>query len=334
GHNHAAHGTPDHALERGQQLIALISHPLAQKRLANISSPTTQGCQLFEQVIGSSASIGDTCAASRCLDSGEAAIAAVAASTAQSTLSLDELQAGGRPSITRAGLTSVIWALSLAASCSEPASELLKAIIAQGARQHVIQCVQVIRPEAQAGEHAAPCAAVLAAVVPEIISRMLSAQSEGLRATKRLMLRHFHSALCDLLPNNAALVGHLPAMRRIVSDLCAACYDPDTSVKRGGCMGIAFVVQELDLGHAWLTENLLELSKGLLFTLKDINANAVQHVPPADSRATLLEIIKLAFPPSIFALSDADDPVAMDVDGNGDEDGASKLGLAHDAGGD
>ncbi|KAJ2613804.1 transcription-associated protein 1 [Coemansia sp. RSA 1365] len=334
GHCHTAHGTPEGAMEYGQQLIALVSHPLAQKRLANISSPTTQGCQLFEQAIGSNASIGNTCAARNCLASGEAAIAAVAASTSQSTLSLDELQAGGRPSITRAGLTNVIWALSLASSRNQSASELLKAIISHAARQHVAQCVYAINPEAQADERTAPCAAMLAAVIPEIISRMLVAQSEGLVETKRLMLRHFYSALCDLLPNNAALVGHLPAMRRIVSDLCAACYDPDTSVKRGGCVGIAFAVQVLDLGHTWLTENLLELSKGLLFTLKDINSNAVQHVPPADSRATLLDIIKLAFPPSIFASSDADELAAMDIDRNGDEDGGREPGAAHGVGGD
>ncbi|KAJ2261372.1 transcription-associated protein 1, partial [Coemansia sp. RSA 353] len=158
------------------------------------------------------------------------------------------------------------------------------------------------------------------------------------------MMRRFYNALCEQLDNDVALVGHLPAMRRIVSDLCAACYDPDTRIKRGGCLGIAFAVQELDLGHIWLTDNLLELSKALLFTLKDTNPTAVQSTPSIDSRATLLEIVRMTFPALMFAMPDDDDldidqvSVEADADRSQDKDGdvdmadASDSGMNHDTG--
>ncbi|KAJ2765878.1 transcription-associated protein 1, partial [Coemansia nantahalensis] len=105
-------------------------------------------------------------------------------------------------------------------------------------------------------------------------------------------------------------------MRRIVSDICAACYDPDAGTKRSGCEGIAFAVQELDLGPTWLTDNLLELCKALLFTLKDAGSRTIQGTQPTSAGATLLDIVRRAFPESLFARGDEGSPAAVDKDGD------------------
>ncbi|KAJ2881688.1 hypothetical protein IWW38_005762, partial [Coemansia aciculifera] len=118
-------------------------------------------------------------------------------------------------------------------------------------------------------------------------------------------------------------------MRSIVSELCAACYDPSIETKQSGCEGITFLVQDLHLGRAWLADNLLELSKALLFTLKDTHLNVIQSTEPAHSRETLLEIIRQAFPAAMFAPTEADIAEAMavancsDNDGNDNDEGAA-----------
>ncbi|KAJ1931416.1 transcription-associated protein 1, partial [Kickxella alabastrina] len=141
------------------------------------------------------------------------------------------------------------------------------------------------------------------------------------------MLRHFYTTLRELLSKKASLVGQLPAMQTIVSDLCAACYDPAIDTKHSGCVGIAFIVEELDLGRTWLAENLLELSKALLFTLKDTHSNVIPSTNPAESSATLMRIIKQAFPADIFAPPDGDGADTLEMDC---EDGSVNNGVTSD----
>ncbi|KAJ2355840.1 transcription-associated protein 1, partial [Coemansia sp. RSA 2618] len=304
----AASGNSEQASDHGRQLISLMAEPRSQMRLANISQPATQGSQLFEQNIAACPSIGDKCKANACMEEGsQSVIAAVAQSTAPAT--------------------------------ADKARELLGAVITQGATQHIMQCAETVRFEEPADKPVGACSVALANAIPEVISRMLVASSENVGSTGCQMLRRFYDALCGQLDNDVVLIGHLPAMRRIVSDLCAACYDPDTKIKRGGCVGIAFAVQELDLGHVWLTDNLLELSKALLFTLKDNNTNVVQSTSSVDSRATLLEIVRKAFPASMFAMPEGEDaemePVlqesSADQNLDKDKDGDVEMANASDS---
>ncbi|KAI7825787.1 hypothetical protein BX661DRAFT_199084 [Kickxella alabastrina] len=291
----------DSALEDAKsysrQLIALTSDPLALKRLANISSPTAQGSQILERIIASCPSVGDTFKAGTPIVTNEAAL--TASNATLSELCSDSVVASKSMPISHSGLMHVIWALSLASVHSDAARELLLSIIAIGVRQHIIQCVEAVSPEPDSVQQDAKTHAMsLASAVPEIISRVLVSRSRRLRAMGTLMLRHFYTTLRELLSKKASLVGQLPAMQTIVSDLCAACYDPAIDTKHSGCVGIAFIVEELDLGRTWLAENLLELSKALLFTLKDTHSNVIPSTNPAESSATLMRIIKQAFPPT------------------------------------
>ncbi|KAJ2851213.1 transcription-associated protein 1, partial [Coemansia erecta] len=326
-----ANGTLDEShsqgLEYGRQLAALVADPQTMKRLANISSPNSQGSQLFEHILGANPSIGDSCNSKALLNNGASTIATLSSATADSTTSLSDMpyrapnQVNDLP-ISHGGLMCIIWALSLASTQSDAAQDLLNTIIAIGAKQHIVQCVEAIRAEPQSDVGAAFHATALADAVPEAISRVLISKSEALRSTGLSMLRLYYTSLNEALQNNVVLIGQLPAMRSIVSDLCAACYDPDAETKCSGCVGIAFIVRKLDFGHTWLTENLLELSKALLFTLKDNHSSSIRSVAPADSGATLLEIVKMAFPESIFSpKTPEDDSEAMDVeeDANHDE---------------
>ncbi|KAJ1736005.1 transcription-associated protein 1 [Coemansia biformis] len=301
-------------------LAALVADPLAQKRLAAMASPATQGCQLLEQAIAACPPVGERCTTSACLGDGRSAIATPAAVSALPMPSLGVQRASATPA-THAGLVDVVWALGLASAHSDEARRLLAIVVAEGARQHAVVCAAAIRSDAAEDACPAPGAVALAAAVPEAIARMFAARTEGASATGCVALGHFCAALRDQLLDNTALVGQLPAVRQLVSDLCAACYDPDSGVKRSGCEGIAFVIQELDLGHAWLTDSLLELCKALLFTLKDAGARTIQGAPPAGARATLLDIIKRAFPESMFSGGDGgggESEPAVDKDGDVD----------------
>ncbi|KAJ2091537.1 transcription-associated protein 1 [Coemansia sp. RSA 986] len=319
-----ANGTLDdpknQELGYGRLLVDLVANPQSMKRLANISSPSSQGSQLLEQILGTSPSIGDSCDAKTLLANGSSAIAAISTATTDSGTSLADMPysapdpENGLP-ISHGGLMCIIWALSLASTQSDMAQNMLNTIITIGAKQHVVQCVEAIRAESESNDSTVFHATALADAVPEAISRVLVSKSDTLRSTGLLMLRLYYTSLNETLQNNSVLVGQLPAMRSIVSDLCAACYDPDAETKCSGCTGIAFIVRELDFGHTWLTENLLELSKALLFTLKDNHSSSIQGAAPTDSSATLLEIVRKAFPESIFAPTHTeDDSEAMDVE--------------------
>ncbi|KAI8320067.1 hypothetical protein GQ54DRAFT_9695 [Martensiomyces pterosporus] len=283
------------AAEYGSQLSGLHANPISLKRLANISSPSLQGSQILEKVILSNSLVGNP---ELDIDAGKEAAAMTSAS-------LSELCSGppadGAIPVSRGGLIHIVWSLSLACAHSDEARGLLRTVISLGAMQHIIQCTETVKPEAAARKHAGLHTNMLGSIVPEAISRVLVSDSEQLRETGCLMLQFFYSALHRFLSGKAALVGQLPAMRGIVAELCSACYSPSVGTKRSGCAGIAFIARELDLGQTWLTDNLIELSKALLFTLKDTHPNTIQSTKPANSRQTLLEIIKKAFPASKIA---------------------------------
>ncbi|KAJ2724937.1 transcription-associated protein 1 [Coemansia sp. Benny D115] len=296
------------------RLIALTSDPLALKRLANISSPSSQGGQILERIISSCPSIGSTFKVGATTLSSEVAMAA--GNKTLDGLCADPNLAGNSLPIDRSGLLYAIWALSLASTHSNDAWDLLHKIIILGARQHVIQSAEAVSLDSSTRPEDGSRATFLSAVVPEAISRVLVSNSLRMRTVGTKMLRAFHLALCELLPERVALVGQLPAMRNIVSDLCAACYAPEVETKQSGRACIAFIVEELDMGRAWLAENLLELSKALMFTLKDAHSNVLPGANPAESSATLLRIIKQAFPRDIFAptVDDEDADVEMDTE--------------------
>ncbi|KAJ2447912.1 transcription-associated protein 1, partial [Coemansia sp. RSA 2424] len=295
----------------GRRLVDLTLDPLALKRLANIASPSSQGCLTLERIISVCPSIGDNYKGSSDAPASEASLAAATSATAMGSTSLSEIYAsfyspGKAMPISHSGLMRVLWALSLACSESDVARNLLQTIISLGAQQHIAQCVDMIGSEPPKLDEDELRPTALATAVPDAISRALVSHSDHLRSTGCLMLRFFYTALCDLLLDRGALVGQLPAMRSIVSELCAACYDPNIETKQSGCKGITFLVQDLHLGRAWLADNLLELSKALLFTLKDTRLNVIQSAEPAHSCETLLEIIRQAFPAAMFAPTEAD----------------------------
>ncbi|KAJ1944542.1 transcription-associated protein 1, partial [Linderina macrospora] len=254
------------------------------------------------------------------------------------------------PPLNKNGLLHIIWSLSLATAHSEEATELLKTVTSLGAMQHIIHCVETAKPASQPSSPCSPTGLSqnsLGDVVPEAIARALIAESESLREIGCRMLLSFYTSLRVSLSDKVALVGQLPAMRRIVSEMCAACYSPSAHTKRSGCAGIAFIVKELDLGPNWLTDNLIELSKALLFTLKDTHTNALYDNTPISSRETILEIVQKAFPVPVPPLqpepapahAPASKPVPMDTEtddksvepegagagGGDDDDGDDKL---------
>ncbi|KAI9504654.1 hypothetical protein BX070DRAFT_189635 [Coemansia spiralis] len=288
-------------------IVACARHVLALPSVAK-GFVESASSQLLEQILGSCASIGDSCKAEALVTNGDAAVAMVSAATAVGATSLTGLSSnscatnGNGFPISHGSLMCVIWALSLASTQSDVARGLLHTIISIGAKQHIIQCVDAVQSEKQQSggndnandDNILLHATALADAVPEAISRVLVSKSDELRSTGCLMLKLYYSSLSESLQHSASLVGQLPAMRSIVSDLCAACYDPNAETKRSGCSGIAFIVKELNLGHTWLTDNLLELSKALLFTLKDTPTSIVCSTKAANSHETLLEIVKMA----------------------------------------
>ncbi|KAJ2442099.1 transcription-associated protein 1, partial [Coemansia sp. RSA 2337] len=262
----------------GQRLVDLTSDPLLLKRLANIASPRYQGGLALERIISASPSIGDSFKGSSGAPNNDASLFAATSATSMGSTSLSEVYAsfyspGKAMPISHSGLMQVLWALSLACSDSDLARNLLRTIISLGAQQHISQCVDMVNPDPSGLDRDQLCPTALAIAVPDAISRALVSHSDRLRSTGCLMLRFFYTALRDLLPDKESLVGQLPAMRSIVSDLCAACYDPNIETKLSGCKGVTFLIQDLHLGRAWLADNLLELSKALLFTLKDTHLN-------------------------------------------------------------
>ncbi|KAJ2262807.1 transcription-associated protein 1 [Coemansia sp. RSA 376] len=316
----------------GQRLVDLTSDPLLLKRLANIASPRYQGGLALERIILASPSIGDSFKGSPGAPNSDASLFAATSATSMGSTSLSEVYAsfyspGKAMPISHSGLMQVLWALSLACSDSDLARNLLRTIISLGAQQHISQCVDMVNPDPSGLDRDQLCPTALAIAVPDAISRALVSHSDRLRSTGCLMLRFFYTALRDLLPDKESLVGQLPAMRSIVSDLCAACYDPNIETKLSGCKGVTFLIQDLHLGRAWLADNLLELSKALLFTLKDTHLNVIQSAEPAHSRETLLEIIRQAFPAAMFAPTEADVAermAAADIDeGDDDHEGAT-----------
>ncbi|KAJ2606540.1 transcription-associated protein 1 [Coemansia sp. RSA 1722] len=310
-------------LEHGHKLIALTADPLALKRLLNMSTPSSQGSQNLERIISVCQSVGDTFKADAPVTTSEAALTAT-------DITLSDLCAGTAASsrnlpVSHGGLMQIIWAVSLASMHSSDARDLLHSIITLSAKQHIAQCVEAISTGRSASENAA-FATALANTVPEVISRVLVSHSQRLRSTGASMLQCFYKAFQELLPSRTPLVGQLPAMRNIVSDLCAACYDPSVETKHSGCVGIAFIVEKLEMGRGWLADNLLELSKALLFTLKDANSSVLPGTNTDESRETLLQIIKQAFPADIFALApeavaEIEAENSMETDGVGNNDG-------------
>ncbi|KAJ2064803.1 transcription-associated protein 1 [Coemansia sp. S146] len=299
------------AADCGQRLVDLTSDPLLLKRLANIASPRYQGCLALERIISASPSVGDNFKGSPDAPNSDASLFAATSATSMGSTSLSEVYTnfyspGKAMPISHSGLMKVLWALSLACSDSDLARSLLRTIITLGAQQHIAQCVDMVSPEPSRLDGDQLCPTALAIAVPDAISRALVSHSDRLRSTGSLMLRFFYTALRDLLSDKESLVGQLPAMRSIVSDLCAACYDPNIETKLSGCKGVTFIIQDLHLGRAWLADNLLELSKALLFTLKDTHLNVIQSAEPAHSCETLLEIIRQAFPAAMFAPTEAD----------------------------
>ncbi|KAJ2685471.1 transcription-associated protein 1 [Coemansia spiralis] len=323
----------------GQRLADLASDPLLLKRLANIASPSSQGCLTLERIISACPSVGDSFKGSPDAPNSDASLFAATSATSMGSTSLAEVYSSFYPpgkamSISHDGLMKVLWALSLACSDSDVARGLLQTIISLGAQQHIAQCVDLVSPEPLRLDGSQLCPTALAIAVPDAISRALVSHSDRLRSTGCLMLRFFYTALRDLLPDKESLVGQLPAMRSIVSDLCAACYDPNIETKISGCTGITYLIQDLHLGRAWLADNLLELSKALLFTLKDAHLNAIQSAEPAHSRETLLEIIRQAFPAAMFAPTEIDADIRMATDDDDSPEGtaaAAALDTSHDA---
>ncbi|KAJ2717297.1 transcription-associated protein 1 [Coemansia spiralis] len=313
---YALRGCRAPAAAGARSLEAIAADPLAQAQLATMASPASQGCRLIEQAIAACPPVAAQCSARACAGDGRAAIAAVTAATTPPAEALGAWGTGATP----AGLVDLVWALGVAAAHSEDARSLLADVVEQGARWHAAQCAAAILPATADGAlppPSPPRAAAIAAAVPEAIARMFAAHVEGPSATGCVALQRFCAALREQMPGSPELVGQLPAVRRLVSDICAACYDPDAGVKRSGCAGIAFAVQELGLGHAWLTDSLLELCKALLFTLKDSGSRAIQGAQPTGADATLLDIVKRAFPESMFARGDDDSsPAAVDKDGD------------------
>ncbi|KAJ2889006.1 transcription-associated protein 1, partial [Coemansia asiatica] len=313
------------SLGHGLKLISLTNDPLALKRLLNMSAPSSQGSQNLERIISVCESVGDTFKADAPVATSEAALTAT-------DITLSDLCAGTatssrNPPLSHGGLMQIIWALSLASMYSTDARDLLNSIIATGAKQHVAQCVEAISADKLANEDGGAFATALANTVPEVISRVLVSHSRRLRITGASMLQCFYKALQEQVISKPALVGQLPAMRNIVSDLCAACYDPSVETKHSGCVGIAFIVEKLELGRSWLADHLLELSKALLFTLKDVNSSVLPGTNTDESRDTLLQIIKQAFPAEVFALAEEAEAeaeaeteaeqYAMETDGEG-----------------
>ncbi|KAJ2881853.1 transcription-associated protein 1, partial [Coemansia aciculifera] len=139
------------AADCGRRLVDLVLDPQALKRLANIASPSSQGCLTLERIISVCPSIGDSYKGSPDMPVSEASLSAATSATAMGSTSLSEIYAGfyspGKAMpISHSGLMQVMWALSLACSESDVARSLLQNIISLGAQQHITQCVDMVGP--------------------------------------------------------------------------------------------------------------------------------------------------------------------------------------------
>lgn len=125
--------------------------------------------------------------------------------------------------------------------------------------------------------------------------------SNAFDVCKNLLL-DFRDALMVLMGGDKVAVNKLPVFHFLATKLCSACYKPEWYIKMGGCNGISFLVNELDLGQKWVIDHELEFSKALLYTLKDI---------PVDLAGSSISMIEQTF---IDVLEVCNKPCENDAD--------------------
>jgi transformation/transcription domain-associated protein len=106
-------------------------------------------------------------------------------------------------------------------------------------------------------------------VFSEAVVESLASDHPDVRdATKRLIRETYDSAAIIL--GSEANVGRLPFFSHLSSIFCHSCYEEEWFTKTGGCLGIHFLLTELDLGDAWVASKQTEFIRALMYVIKDM----------------------------------------------------------------
>ncbi|KAJ3577545.1 hypothetical protein NPX13_g3024 [Xylaria arbuscula] len=65
-------------------------------------------------------------------------------------------------------------------------------------------------------------------------------------------------------------VGRLPFFYHLTKTFCHACFEEEWYTKAGGTLGIKYLLDQVDLGEAWLSAKHLDLIRALMYVIKDM----------------------------------------------------------------
>jgi transformation/transcription domain-associated protein len=103
----------------------------------------------------------------------------------------------------------------------------------------------------------------------EAVVESLACEHPDVRdATKRLIREMYDSAAIIL--GSETNVGRLPFFNHLSTIFCHSCYEEEWFTKTGGSLGIHFLLTELDLGDAWISQKQTEFIRALMYVIKDM----------------------------------------------------------------
>lgn len=106
-------------------------------------------------------------------------------------------------------------------------------------------------------------------ILPDAIVESLASDHPDVReAAQAVILQLFHST--TVIFGSNANVGRLPLFNHLSSTFCHSCYEEEWFTKRGGSLGINFLLTELDFGDAWVSSKQIEFVRALMYVIKDM----------------------------------------------------------------
>lgn len=101
-----------------------------------------------------------------------------------------------------------------------------------------------------------------------IVESLASDHPDVREAAQSAILNLFQTT--TVIFGSGASVGRLPLFSHLCNTFCHSCYEEEWFTKRGGSLGINFLLTELDFGDAWVASKQIDFVRALMYVIKDM----------------------------------------------------------------
>lgn len=133
------------------------------------------------------------------------------------------------------------------------------------------------------------------ALIDGIIDNLSSSENEELKKAAEQTQRIVEDLLTTVSPDAKPRDPPLLLLHQMATRLGSLCYDQSWQKKTGAAVGLSILTSRVDLGVKWILDHEIELTRALLFSLKDMPGEAPSNADQISE--TLLHILRVCNAP-------------------------------------